>query len=263
MVPFRRVLVAHTFNGGMGRDPISFDKTHVRSWDKGDSLETCLTRVDVAFEFFVKLGVPYYCFHDTDIAPQGANLAEFQSNIEIVTDKILQKQQETGVKLLWCTQNVFSNPRYKDGASTSPQLDVFAMAAAQTKKMIDISKKLGGECHCFWGGREGYMSALNTDIKRELDHMAAFLKACVDYKNEIGHGACQFMIEPKPREPCTHQHDYDAMTVIGFLHTYGLQNDFKINVEPNHTTLAGHDYEHDIRFSSEFGMLASIDCNAG
>jgi xylose isomerase len=253
----------HTFNGGMGRDPFSFDKTHVRSWDKDDSLETYLTRVDVAFEFFVKLGVPYYCFHDTDIAPQGANLAEFQSNIDIVTDKILQKQQETGVKLLWCTQNVFSNPRYKDGASTSPQLDVFAMAAAQTKKMIDISKKLGGECHCFWGGREGYMSVLNTDIKRELDHMAAFLKACVDYKNEIGHGACQFMIEPKPREPCTHQYDYDAMTVIGFLHTYGLQNDFKINVEPNHTTLAGHDYEHDIRFSSEFGMLASIDCNAG
>lgn len=255
----------HTFNGGMGRDPFSFDKTHLRPWDKegDDSLEAHLQRVDVAFEFFVKLGVEYYCFHDCDVAPQGANLAEFMHNIDVVTDKMLQKQKETGVKLLWATQNMFSNPRYKDGASTSPDVDVFAYACAQTKKMIDVSKKLGGECHVFWGGREGFMTPLNTDVKRELDHMAAFLKMSVDYRNKIGHNKCQFLIEPKPREPCVHQYDYDAQTVMGFLHSYGLQKDFKINIEPNHTTLAGHDYEHDIRMSAAFNMLGSIDCNAG
>jgi xylose isomerase len=246
----------------MGRDPFSFDKTHLRPWDKDDSLETFKERVHVAFEFFTKLGVEYYCFHDTDIAPQGNSLEEFQKNLDVVTDLILQKQKETGIKLLWCTQNCFSNPRYKDGASTNPNADVFSYACAQTKKMLEISKKLGGECHVFWGGREGFATPLNTDVRREIDHYAAFLKMAVQYKEKIGH-TCQLLIEPKPREPCTHQYDYDAQTVIGFLRTYGLQHHFKINIEPNHTTLAGHDYEHDIRMSAAFNMLGSIDCNAG
>jgi len=252
----------HTFNGGMGRDPFSYDKTHLRPWDKDDSLDTFLERVHVAFEFFVKLGVEYYCFHDTDIAPQGNSLEEFQKNLDTVTDLILKKQKETGVKLLWGTQNMFSHNRYKDGASTSPDVDVFSYACAQTKKMLEISKKLGGENHVFWGGREGFMTPLNTDVRRELDHMAAFMKMAVDYKKKIGHNP-QFLIEPKPREPTAHQYDYDVQTVIGFLRTYGLENDFKINIEPNHTTLAGHDYEHDIRMASAYGMLGSIDCNAG
>lgn len=252
----------HTFNGGMGRDPFSFDKTQVRPWDKDDSLDTFLERVHSAFELFVKLGVEYYCFHDTDIAPQGKNLAEFQKNLDIVTDLMLQKQKETGVKLLWATQNMFSHIRYKDGASTSPDINVFAYACAQTKKTLELSKKLGGECHVFWGGREGFMTPLNTDVKRELDHMAAFLKMAVKYKEKIGHNP-QFLIEPKPREPTVHQYDYDAQTVIGFLKTYGLDAHFKVNIEPNHTTLAGHDYEHDLRMASAFNMLGSIDCNAG
>jgi len=252
----------HTFNGGMGRDPFSGTPTHVRAWDKDDSMETYIERVHVAFEFFVKLGVEYYCFHDVDVAPQGKNLEEFAKNLDIITDLMLQKQKETGVKLLWGTQNMFSNNRYKDGASTSPDIDVFAYACAQTKKMLEISKKLGGECHVFWGGREGFATALNTDVKRELDHMAAFLKMAVDHKEKLGH-KCQLLIEPKPREPMTHQYDYDAQTVIGFLRTYGLEKHFKVNIEPNHTTLAGHDYEHDLRMASAAGMLGSIDCNAG
>jgi len=175
---------------------------------------------------------------------------------------MLQKQKETGIKLLWATQNLFSNPRYKDGASTAPDLTTFAWACAQTRKMLEITHKLGGVNHVFWGGREGYMSPLNTKIRDELDHMAAFLKMAVDYKKKIG-ATYQLLIEPKPREPTAHQYDYDAQTVIGFLHTYGLQNDFKLNIEPNHTTLAGHDYEFDIRIAAQYGMLGSVDCNAG
>jgi len=246
-----------------GRDPFSSDKTHVRFWDKDDTLETYLERVHVAFEFFTKLGVEYYCFHDVDVAPQGASQEEFFKNLDIVTDLMLQKQKETGIKLLWCTQNMFSHNRYKDGASTSPDLDVFAFACAQTKKSLEISKKLGAENHVFWGGREGFQTPLNTDVRKELDHMAAFMKMAVEYKTKIGHKECQFLIEPKPREPTAHQYDYDAQTVIGFLRTYGLEEHFKVNIEPNHTTLAGHDYEHDLRMASAFDMLGSIDCNAG
>jgi len=253
----------HTFNGGMGRDPFSFDKTHVRDWDKDDSMETWLTRVDVAFEFFQKMGVDYYCFHDTDVAPQGNNQEEFFKNLDTISDKLLEKQKETGIKLLWCTQNMFSHIRFKDGASTNPDLNVFAYACNQTKKCLEISKKLGGENHVFWGGREGFASPLNTNVRKELDHMAAFLKMAVDYKKKIGHPDCHFLIEPKPREPTCHQYDYDAQTVIGFLKTYGLDKDFKVNIEPNHTTLAGHDYEHDLRMASAFDFLGSIDCNAG
>lgn len=252
----------HTFNGTMGTDPFSGMRTHLRPWDRDNSLETYLTRVDVAFEFFQKLGVGYYCFHDVDVAPQGDSLEEFQRNLDVVTDKMLKKQEETGIKLLWGTQNLFSHTRYKDGAATAPNFDAFAYACAQTKKMLDISKKLGAANHIFWGGREGFATPLNTRVRAELDHLATFLKMAVNYKKEIGFDG-QFCIEPKPREPTAHQYDYDAQTVIGFLKTYGLDKDFKLNIEPNHTTLAGHDYEHDLRMASAYDMLGSIDCNAG
>lgn len=252
----------HTFNGQMGTDPFSGNKTHLRPWDKDNSMQTYLTRVDVAFEFFQKVGVEYYCFHDVDVAPEGASIEEFQKNLDTITDHMLVKQKETGIKLLWGTQNMFSNNRYKDGASTSPDFEAFAIACAQTKKMLDMGKKLGSENHVFWGGREGFATPLNTNIRKELDNMAAFLKMAVDYKKKIGH-TCQFLIEPKAREPCAHQYDYDAQTVMGFLDHYGLSKDFKVNIEPNHTTLAGHDYEHDLRMASAYGMLGSIDCNAG
>jgi xylose isomerase len=252
----------HTFNGQMGTDPFSGMKTHLRDWDVDNSMETYLTRVDVAFEFFTKLGVDFYCFHDLDVAPQGNNLKEFQANLDVIADKLLAKQKETGVKLLWGTQNLFSHTRYKDGAATSPNFDAFAYGCAQTKKMLDVGKKLDAAVHVFWGGREGFATALNTKVKTELDHMAEFLKMAVAYKKKIGFEAL-FTIEPKAREPTAHQYDYDAQTVIGFLHQYGLEKEFKVNIEPNHTTLSGHDYEHDLRMASACGMLGSIDCNAG
>jgi xylose isomerase len=246
----------------MGTDPFSSMKTHLRPWDKDNSLETFKTRVDVAFEFFTKLGVEYYCFHDIDVAPEGNSLEEFEKNLDTITDLLLAKQKETGVKCLWATQNLFSNPRYTNGAGTSPFFDSFAFGAWQVKKCLEIGKKLGAENHVFWGGREGFQTPLNTDVRAELDSYASLLKMAVDYKKKIG-ATCQLLIEPKPREPTAHQYDYDAQTVIGFLRTYGLENDFKVNIEPNHTTLAGHDYEHDLRVASAFGMLGSIDCNAG
>jgi xylose isomerase len=252
----------HTFNGQMGTDPFSGTRTHIRPWDTDSSMATYERRVEVAFEFFTKLGVEYYCFHDIDVAPEGASLEEFQSNLDRISDLLLAQQKKTGVKLLWSTQNCFSNPRYTNGAATSPDFDSFAYACAQTKKMLDIGKKLSEENHVFWGGREGFQTPLNTEIRKELDNLASFLKMAVAYKKKIGSNA-QMLIEPKAREPTAHQYDYDAQTVIGFLHTYGMQEEFKINVEPNHTTLAGHDYEHDLRMSSAYGMLGSIDCNAG
>jgi len=252
----------HTFNGQMGTDPFSGTKTHVRPWDTDSSMATYERRIEVAFEFFTKLGVEYYCFHDIDVAPEGDSLEEFQANLDRISDLLLAQQEKTGVKLLWSTQNCFSNPRYTNGAATSPDFDSFAYACAQTKKMLDVGKKLSEENHVFWGGREGFQTPLNTEIRKELDNLASFLKLAVKYKKKIGSNA-QMLIEPKAREPTAHQYDYDAQTVMGFLHTYGIQEEFKINVEPNHTTLAGHDYEHDLRMSSAYGMLGSIDCNAG
>eukprot|EP00927_Polykrikos_kofoidii_P021242 TRINITY_DN20173_c0_g1_i1.p1 TRINITY_DN20173_c0_g1~~TRINITY_DN20173_c0_g1_i1.p1 ORF type:complete len:450 (-),score=78.59 TRINITY_DN20173_c0_g1_i1:115-1464(-) len=252
----------HTFNGQMGTDPFSGTKTHLRSWDKDSSLDTYKTRVDVAFEFFTKVGVDFYCFHDVDVSPPGASLEEYEKNLDIISDLLLKKQNETGVKLLWSTQNLFSHNRYKDGASTSPSFASFAYACAQTKKMLEVGHKLGAANHVFWGGREGFQTALNTSVRTEIDNMATFLKMCVAHKAKIG-ASYQMLIEPKPREPTAHQYDYDAQTVIGFLHTYGLESHFKVNIEPNHTTLAGHDYEHDLRMASAFDMLGSVDCNAG
>lgn len=252
----------HTFNGTMGTDPFSNVRTHLRPWDKDNSLETYKVRVEVAFEFFTKLGADYYCFHDVDASPMGDSVEEYERNLDMISDLLLAKQRETGVRLLWSTQNCFSHPRYKDGAATSPNFTAFAHACTQAKKMLEISHKLGAANHVFWGGREGFQTALNTDVKAELDHFAAFLRMCVEHKKKIG-ATYQLLIEPKPREPTAHQYDYDAQTVIGFLRTYGLENDFKVNIEPNHTTLAGHDYEHDLRMASAFGMLGSVDCNAG
>ena len=240
----------HTMRWG-GQDPFSGAGTLTRPWEDGtDSVDMAKVRCDAAFEFFNKLGVEYYCFHDIDIAPEGANLLETEKIFHEVTDHALMLQKEHDVKLLWATQNLFSHPRFMNGASTNPDLDSYAWACAKTKIALDVGLKCGGENHVFWGGREGYMSHLNTDVRLELDNMAAFLKMSKDYANSIGYDA-QFLIEPKPREPTKHQYDYDAQTVMGFLNHYDLQDDFKLNIEPNHTTLAGHDYEHDLWIASK------------
>ena len=251
----------HTFRG-KGSDPFGAP-TMTRPWDdETDTLENAFRRVRAAFEFMTKLGVKYYTFHDRDVAPEGKNIDESNANLDAVVDLLETLQNETGIKLLWSTQNLFSHPRYMNGGATNPNAHVFAYACSQAKKVLEINKRLGGENVVFWGGREGYQSVLNTDVKREVDNMATFFKMCLKYRNKIGSNA-QFLIEPKPREPTKHQYDYDAQTVIGFLHTYGLEKDFKLNIEPNHTTLAGHDYEHDILMASKFGMLGSVDANTG
>jgi len=251
----------HTFRG-TGADPFGAPTIH-RPWDDGsETLENALRRLRAAFEFMSKLGVEYYTFHDRDIAPEGQNLDETNKNLDAVVELAAQLQKETGIKLLWGTANLFSHPRYMNGAATNPNAHVFAHAAAQVKKVMDVTHKLGGDNFVFWGGREGYQSILNTNVKRELDHLAAFFKMAVDYKTKIG-AKFQFLIEPKPREPTKHQYDYDAQTVISFIKSYGLDTHFKLNIEPNHTTLAGHDYEHDIIFASKLGFLGSIDSNSG
>lgn len=251
----------HTFRG-TGADPFGFP-TFKRPWDdESDSLENAKRRLRVAFEFMTKLGVRYWTFHDRDIAPEGKDLHETNANLDELVNLALTLQESTGIKPLWATCNLFSNPRYMNGAATNPDAHVVAYAAAQVKKGLEIAKKLGAENFVFWGGREGYQSVLNTDLHKELSNYASFLKMAVDYKKKIGF-KCQFLIEPKPKEPTKHQYDYDAMTVIGFLRTFGLEEHFKINVEPNHTTLAGHCYEHDVMMASQFGMLGSIDANTG
>eukprot|EP00946_MAST-07B_sp_MAST-7B-sp1_P000307 g307.t1 len=251
----------HTFRG-KGADPFGAP-TMRRPWDdESDTLENAFRRARAAFEFMTKLGVKYYTFHDRDIAPEGATVDESNANVDAVVSLLEKLQGETGIKLLWSTQNLFSHPRYMNGSASNPDAHVFAMACTAAKKVLEINKRLGGENVVYWGGREGYQSVLNTDVKREMDHMATFFKMCLAYRRKIGSNA-QFLIEPKPREPTKHQYDYDAQTCIGFLHTYGLEKDFKLNIEPNHTTLAGHDYEHDILVSSKLGFLGSIDANTG
>jgi xylose isomerase len=251
----------HTFRG-MGGDPFG-PGCAVRPWEDGtDSLEMALKRVDVAFEFMEKLGVPFYCFHDRDVAPEGKNLAETNKNLDAVAKKLKDAQNRTGIKLLWGTANLFSNRRFVHGASTSPNADVFAYAAAQVKKMLEVNHDLGGINYVFWGGREGYVNLYNTDLKRELDHFAKFLHMAVEYRKKIGHAA-QFLIEPKPKEPTTHQYDFDCATCMAFLKTYGLDKDFKFNVETNHATLAGHTMFHEVTYASAYGMLGSIDANRG
>lgn len=254
----------HTFTGGGGQDPFG-EKTLQRPWEAGyekDPIALAKRRIDVAFELFTKLGVEFYCFHDFDVAPEGATLAESEANLDIITDYLLQKQTATGVKLLWATQNLFTNKRYMNGGLTNPDVHVFCCAAAAVRKVMDINHKLGASNHVFWGGREGYQTLLNTDVRHECDTSAALFRMAVEYQKKMGYDF-QFLIEPKPREPTKHQYDYDAQTTMAFLHTYGLQDHFKLNIEPNHTTLAGHAPEHDITMASAYGMLGSIDSNTG
>jgi xylose isomerase len=209
-----------------------------------------------------KLGVPYYCFHDRDVAPEGANLRETNANLDRVVSALKTAQHRTGIKLLWGTANLFSNKRFVHGASTSPNADVFAYAAAQVKKAMEVTHELGGENYVFWGGREGYVNLYNTDLKRELDHLARFFHLAVDHQKKIGFKG-QFLIEPKPKEPTTHQYDFDCAAVVAFLKSNGLDKSFKLNVETNHATLAGHTMMHELAYASMHGMLGSIDANRG
>jgi xylose isomerase len=251
----------HSFRG-VGADPFG-PGTIVRPWEKGtDPVSIAKTRMDAAFEFFTKIRAPFYAFHDRDIAPEGRTLAESNRNLDKLVAHAKDLQKATGVKLLWGTANLFSNPRYMCGAATNPDAHVFAYAAAQVKKALEVTKRLGGENYVFWGGREGYETLLNTNLKREQDHLAAFLHMAVDYAREIGFKG-QFLIEPKPKEPTKHQYDFDVASGIAFLRTYGLDRHFKFNIETNHATLAGHSFQHEIEVAAAVGMLGSIDANAG
>ncbi len=237
--------------------------TAQRPWDDGtDSVANSQRRVWACFEFMDKLGVDYYCFHDRDVAPEGATLAESNKNFDAVADELEKAQKATGKKLLWGTACLFVHPRYNQGASTSPNANVFAYAAAQVKKAMDVTHRLGGEGYTFWGGREGYASLWNTNMKREVDHLAAFLHMAVDYKKKIGFKG-PFYIEPKPREPSTHQYDSDAAACLNFLREHGLMEHFKLNLETNHATLAGHSMWHEMEVAVAAGALGSVDANTG
>ncbi|CZQ97985.1 xylose isomerase [Trichococcus flocculiformis] len=244
-----------------GSDPFG-SPTNIRTWAGSTPMETAKNRVEAFFEILEKLGVEYFCFHDVDIAPEGDSLEEFFNNIDEITDLIKAKMDQTGIKLLWNTANMFSHPRYVNGAASSNSAEVFAYAAAQVKKGLDISKKLGGENYVFWGGREGYESLLNTDMKFEQDNIARLFKMAVGYGEKIGHKP-QFLIEPKPKEPSKHQYDFDAATTMAFIQKYGLEGDFKLNLEANHATLAGHTFEHEMNVARCYDALGSIDANQG
>ena len=251
----------HTFNN-KGGDPFGAD-TETFEWDKKqDPIERAKDKMDAAFEFIQKLNVPFYCFHDVDVVDEAPTLKEFEKRIQTMVEYAKQKQNETGIKLLWGTSNLFSHPRFMNGAATNPDFNVVAHAGAQAKIAIDATIALGGENYVFWGGREGYMSLLNTDMKREQDHLAQFLTMCRDYARSQGFKG-NFLIEPKPMEPTKHQYDYDAATSLGFIHKYGLAKDFKLNIEVNHATLAGHTFEHELQVAVDAGMLGSIDANRG
>ncbi|MCY7680450.1 xylose isomerase [Bacillus pumilus] len=236
--------------------------TMQRAWDSYSGMDLAKTRLEVAFQLFDLLDVPYFSFHDRDIAPEGDTLQETNQQLDIILERMKEYMQDSGVKLLWNTANMFKHPRFVHGAATSCHADVFAYAAAQVKKGIETAKELGAENYVFWGGREGYDTLLNTDMKRELDHMASFLHMAVDYAKEIGYIG-QFLIEPKPKEPTTHQYDADAATSIAFLKQYGLDSHFKLNIEANHATLAGHTFEHELRMARIHGLLGSVDANQG
>ncbi len=255
------VVYWHTFRG-TGLDPFGAG-TMQRPWDDGsNSVANAQKRVRVAFEFIEKLGAPYYCWHDRDVAPEGRNLRETNKNLDAVAKVLKAEQERTGIKLLWGTANLFSNPRFVHGASTSCNADVFAYAAAQVKKAMEVTYELGGGGYTFWGGREGYMTLLNTDMKREQEHLAAFLHMAVDYKKKIGFKG-QFYIEPKPKEPTKHQYDSDAAACLNFLREYDLLRHFKLNLETNHATLAGHTMQHELEVAGAAGALGSIDANTG
>lgn len=242
-----------------GGDPFG-GQTLVRPWHPQTDMEKAKIKADIAFEMFELLGAPYYCWHDADIRPEGDTFAESLDRLNEITDYFGEKMEQTGVKLLWGTANMFSHRRFMSGASTNPDPDVFAYAAATVKSCMDATLKLGGENYVLWGGREGYETLLNTDMGRELDHMGRFLNMVVEYKHKIGFKGA-ILVEPKPQEPSKHQYDYDAATCIGFLRKYGLENEVKLNLEQGHAILAGHSFEHEIAVAASEGMLGSIDMN--
>ncbi len=247
----------HSFawNGG---DPFG-GQTFERPWF-GDTMDHAMLKADVAFEMFSLLGVPFYCFHDADVRPEGASFAESRKNLEAIVDIFARKQKETGVKLLWGTANLFSHRRFMSGAATNPDPDVFAYAAATVKSCIDATRKLGGANYVLWGGREGYETLLNTDLKREDAQAGRFLNLVVEYKHKIGFKGT-ILIEPKPQEPTKHQYDYDVATVFGFLKRHGLENEVKVNIEQGHAILAGHSFEHELATAMALGIFGSIDMN--
>ncbi|WP_158991031.1 xylose isomerase [Mucilaginibacter sp. L196] len=251
----------HSFVGN-GADPFG-EPTHIHPWDaKADAVERAKDKMDAAFEFITKMGMEYYCFHDVDVVDYTNDVNENDRRLQALVDYAKQKQAASGVKLLWGTANLFSNKRYMNGASTNPDFHVLTHAAAQVKAAIDATIALGGENYVFWGGREGYMTLLNTDMKREQEHFARFLHTAKDYARKQGFKG-NFFIEPKPCEPTKHQYDYDAATVLGFLQKYDLLNDFKLNLEVNHATLAGHTFQHELQVAVDSGLLGSIDANRG
>lgn len=251
----------HTFTG-VGADPFGAPTQQFPWLQHSDPVQRAKEKMDAAFEFITKIDAPYYCFHDFDLIDEGPTLAQSEQRLQTITDYALEKQKASGVKLLWGTANCFSNPRYMNGAATNPDYNVLAYAGAQVKNAIDATIKLGGENYVFWGGREGYMTLLNTDMKREQDHFARFLHMARDYARKQGFKGT-FLIEPKPMEPSKHQYDFDAATVAGFLKHYDLTEDFKLNIEVNHATLAQHTFEHELQVAADYGMLGSIDANRG
>lgn len=250
----------HTFTGD-GSDPFG-SGTMLRSWDRYTGMDLAKKRVEASFEFFVKLGVPFFCFHDRDIAPEGSTLRETNRNLDEIVIMVKEYMKTSGVRLLWNTAQLFHHPRFVHGAATASNADVFAYAAAQVKKGLETAKQLEAQNYVFWGGREGYESLLNTDMKLELDNMARFLQMAVDYAKEIGFDG-QLLIEPKPQEPTKHQYDYDVASTYAFLQKYDLADHFKLNIEANHATLAGHEFEHELRVARINGLLGSVDANQG
>jgi xylose isomerase len=251
----------HSFCGS-GADPFG-EPTHLFPWEElSHPIERAYAKMDAAFEFIAKLGIPYYCFHDVDVVDFTNDVADNERRLQAVVEYAKQKQAETGVKLLWGTANLFSNRRYMNGAATNPDFHVLAHAGAQVKAALDATIELGGESYVFWGGREGYMSLLNTNMKREKEHLAKFLHTAKDYARRNGFKGT-FFIEPKPCEPSKHQYDYDVETVIGFLRQYDLIGDFKLNIEVNHATLAGHTFQHELQAAADAGLLGSMDANRG
>ena len=251
----------HSLCGG-GADPFGAPTRPMPWLESEDPIQRAKDKMDAAFEFITKLGVPYYCFHDVDLIDEGDSIEEYERRMQIITDYAKNKQNETGVKLLWGTANLFSHPRYMNGASTNPDFAVVARAGVQVKNALDATIKLGGENYVFWGGREGYISLINTNMKRELDHLAQFLTMARDYGRANGFTG-KFFIEPKPAEPSKHQYDFDAATVIAFLREYDLMEDFSLNLEVNHATLAGHTMEHEMTVAGNAGLMGSIDANRG
>ncbi|WNG38045.1 xylose isomerase [Archangium violaceum] len=245
-----------------GLDPFG-GETFLRPWFTGGSpMELAVRKAEAAFDFLSRLGVPYYCFHDRDVAPEGATPRESLSNFRHMVEHLAAHQQRTGIKLLWGTANLFSHRRYMAGAATNPDPEVFAMAATQVKAAIDATLQLGGENYVLWGGREGYETLLNTDLRQELDQLGRFLNLVVDYKHRIGFTGT-ILLEPKPREPTKHQYDFDVATVYGFLKRYGLEKEVKVNIEANHATLSGHSFEHEIALAQALGIFGSLDMNRG